>query len=201
MPPPKPRAEQTQPFSPEAVRVSRSKTPVGRYGTRNTPAVVAPLSAPETLFATLTVSRPLALIGALVAQICFAGRAPESAFRVPGLLLVVLAPKTLPGQSLARYRSLLRGLPPTPAKARQSSLATPPFRGSASFVGYRPHPHKRRELPFASRLCAHNLRSLPPSLRSVGPALAPVGETPPFARASLGLRLLSRTGQSPFKFS
>ena len=115
---PKPKPEQPQPLSPEAVHVSRSKTPVSRYGTRNTPVVVAPLSAPETLFATLTVSRPLALIGALVAQICYAGRAPESAFRVPGLPLVVLAPDTPPGISLATGQ---RG----------------PF---ASFVGYRPHP-------------------------------------------------------------
>ena len=39
-------------------------------------------------------------------------------FRDPKLALVVMELETLPGQS----------------------LATPPFRGSASFVGYRPHP-------------------------------------------------------------
>ena len=48
-------------------------------------------------------------------------------------------------RSITRYAAvsrlrIVRGLLPTPAKARQSSLATPPFRGSASFVGYCPHP-------------------------------------------------------------
>lgn len=99
---PKPKPEQPLPLFPVAVRVCRSKTPVGRCGAANTPAVGAPLSAPETLFATLTVSRPLALIGALVALICYAGWAPESAYLVPVLPLVVLIPDTLTDYSVAR---------------------------------------------------------------------------------------------------
>ena len=47
-------------------------------------------------------------------------------------------------KSFARYRSLIRGLPPTPVEAHQESLVRAAIASLTSFVGYRPHPHKRR---------------------------------------------------------
>ena len=47
-------------------------------------------------------------------------------------------------KSFARYRSLIRGLPPTPAQAHQESFVRAATASLTSFVGYRPHPHKRR---------------------------------------------------------
>ena len=47
-------------------------------------------------------------------------------------------------KSFARYRSLIRGLPPTPAQAHEESLVRAATASLTSFVGYRPHSHKRR---------------------------------------------------------
>ena len=58
--------------------------------------------------------------------------------------LALLGVEAPPSTSFARYRSLIRGLPPTPAQAHQESLVRAATASLTSFVGSRPHPQKRR---------------------------------------------------------
>ena len=73
-----------------------------------------------------------------------AARCQDGHAYAPTRLATLAAPSVwCSGLGASLRRSLIRGLPPTPAQAHQESLGRAATASLPLFVGYRPHPHKR----------------------------------------------------------
>ena len=110
------------------------------------PQALRPVASPPA--ADVLSSHPLAQLPALAAYVRQTSppRLTRSCrYSVPHIVRgLPPTPAQAQKKSFARYRSLIRGLPPTPAQAHQESLVRAAIASLTSFVGSRPHPHKRR---------------------------------------------------------